>query len=616
MTTEQNTQTFLCPNNGTDFKDLVAIKVPEKCCHCGKNIIITNSTSFVSSSLHESTCEHLGSYTQIWKDYGPKEIVATTTKSKEVRPGQRWEAGGSWFEVKSVVGCTVYGSSHQHLNDNISVNGLLTWKLVREVPEAKTVKIGQRWEKENGKHWLEITDFYNDVDPVAKCRSWQSDNDEWYVHNIHEYWTLVRDVEEEAKPMTDSKPEEPKFEVGQIWEGTENNNLTFVATHKNLIEVSGTLFNNKTNQTFNDIIYTDTLAKWWKLHPARVGQTWVSSKRPNETFQITEFDGTNLIGYTCCGDSTVPYKISLNKLSEFWTQQPKNKIEVGQIWTNDKNEVFVVFENPSDEGYVKGIYSNRNTSFKAPIGKDLLSKDWKLSPAKLGKIYRYKTTRKLYRVATTDFDQLHVVRVDLPSTNFDIYLDNFSKFFESLDTTENNQTEPVLVEKPMTTVKKSMATDVLDTFKSDAGDAGYRIAAKQISKGTKAAIITLMKAKGAKRTWIKAASEMMDTEGGLAVVSVVLGWSLKFVPGLKDDPRAVALAKEFRVEGMAHGGNLLADQAMEYFLPLIMQIKNLPEPPKVRIEVESEDTEEVEVEAQATEEADKVTAPEKAVVRV
>ena len=135
-------------------------------------------------------------------------------------------------------------------------------------------------------------------------------------------------------------------------------------------------------------------------------------------------------------------------------------------------------------------------------------------------------------------------------------------------------------EKHMST-EKNMG--VIETFKSDAGDAGYRIAAKQISKGARAGLLALMRAKGAKRSWIKAVSEMMETEGGLAAISVALGWAMKYVPGLKDDTRAIALSKEFRVEGMAMGGNLLVDEAAEYFLPILMQIKNLPEPPKVRV---------------------------------
>lgn len=164
----------------------------------------------------------------------------------------------------------------------------------------------------------------------------------------------------------------------------------------------------------------------------------------------------------------------------------------------------------------------------------------------------------------------------------------------------------------------NMSTDknmgVVATLKSDASDAGYRIAAKQISRGARAGLLALMKAKGAKKSWIKAVSEMMDTEGGLATISVGLGWALKFVPGLKEDPRAIHLAKEFRVEGMAMGGNLLVEEVQEYFLPILMQIQNLPEPPKVRVSAEDrkariqEDDTAAEEEAEAEAEAEQQTA--------
>ncbi len=146
------------------------------------------------------------------------------------------------------------------------------------------------------------------------------------------------------------------------------------------------------------------------------------------------------------------------------------------------------------------------------------------------------------------------------------------------------------------TTATSKKMTVIETIKSDAGDAGYRIAAKQISKAARTGLLALMKAKGAKRSWIKAVSEMMETEGGLAMVSVGLGWALRYVPGLKDDARALALSKEFRVEGMAMGGNLAIEEVMQHFLPIVNQIKDLPEPAKVRIKTTENQEEEILVE--------------------
>lgn len=117
---------------------------------------------------------------------------------------------------------------------------------------------------------------------------------------------------------------------------------------------------------------------------------------------------------------------------------------------------------------------------------------------------------------------------------------------------------------------------LLETVKEDAADASYRIAAKQISRGARSALVNLMKSKGFKRNHIKAVQEMLDTEGGLAAVSAALGLALNYIPGLKDDPRAKTLAKEFRVEGMAMGGNLMIAEVMQHFGPVFASIMDLP----------------------------------------
>ncbi len=163
-------------------------------------------------------------------------------------------------------------------------------------------------------------------------------------------------------------------------------------------------------------------------------------------------------------------------------------------------------------------------------------------------------------------------------------------------------------------VNKKTENKIIETVKSDLGDAGYRVAAKQISKGARAGLLSLMKAKGAKKSWIKAVSEMMETEGGLAAVSMALGWALVHVPGLKDDPRAKVLSKEFRVEGMAVGGNVIFEEVTQYFLPMLVQIKNLPEPTKIRVE-STDETQEAEEEIEAMQEAEEALAATTMTVR-
>ena len=139
-------------------------------------------------------------------------------------------------------------------------------------------------------------------------------------------------------------------------------------------------------------------------------------------------------------------------------------------------------------------------------------------------------------------------------------------------------------ENAMNKKESSEGASLVETVSADFSDAGYRVAAKQISKGTRTMLIKLLRNQGAKRAQIKAVSELLETEAGLAMISVGLGWALKYMPGLADNPRAQFLAKEFRVDGLATGGNLLFGSAMDTFLPMILsQLQSLPEPPKLRV---------------------------------
>src|SRR5208282_5166847 len=73
---------------------------------------------------------------------------------------------------------------------------------------------------------------------------------------------------------------------------------------------------------------------------------------------------------------------------------------------------------------------------------------------------------------------------------------------------------------------------------------------------------------------IKAASEMLDTAMGAALISALLGHLLPHTPGLGEDPRVQKLAGEFRVLSMATAGNELFGLASEYLFPAIMEAVN------------------------------------------
>lgn len=162
----------------------------------------------------------------------------------------------------------------------------------------------------------------------------------------------------------------------------------------------------------------------------------------------------------------------------------------------------------------------------------------------------------------------------------------------------------LLRKKEEETVSKTAGKmGVFDTLKSDAKEAGWRTFAKQIPKAARGALVAFMKAKGMKKSWIKTATEMMETEEGRAFVSLALGWALHSMPHLKDEPKAQALAKEWRVEAMATFGNSLTDELLTHFGPVMGMFSNLPEPPKMRVSVnegkKEDSNKEAEIEAEA-----------------
>jgi len=126
-----------------------------------------------------------------------------------------------------------------------------------------------------------------------------------------------------------------------------------------------------------------------------------------------------------------------------------------------------------------------------------------------------------------------------------------------------------------------------EKVKDDAGDVSYRVAAKQMSKGVKKATIKLMKDRGVDNNQLDKIIDILDSEAGEALISVLLGYGLTCVPKINKDPRAERLANEFRVGGISTAGKVAMDVAFEYFLaPINNVMENLPEGnPRVRIRV-------------------------------
>jgi len=116
---------------------------------------------------------------------------------------------------------------------------------------------------------------------------------------------------------------------------------------------------------------------------------------------------------------------------------------------------------------------------------------------------------------------------------------------------------------------------VKQMVKQDAIEAGYRIASRQMTKGIKAGIVSLMTDKGMDGGKIEAIKELLETQLGDAIVATLLGYSLTHIPQLQDDKRVQKLAEEFRVSGMANAGDMVIDTALQYLLPAINETMSL-----------------------------------------
>lgn len=134
---------------------------------------------------------------------------------------------------------------------------------------------------------------------------------------------------------------------------------------------------------------------------------------------------------------------------------------------------------------------------------------------------------------------------------------------------------------PATAPAAAIKPSFMDKLKVNAEDAAYRVAATQMTSGTKAAILAIMEKQGQGSERIKAISEMLDTEVGSALVAGLLGLGLQYAPMVSEDPRAQRLADEFQVAGMATVGNAVVGIAMEHFVPVVMgALSSLPQPTK------------------------------------
>ena len=149
----------------------------------------------------------------------------------------------------------------------------------------------------------------------------------------------------------------------------------------------------------------------------------------------------------------------------------------------------------------------------------------------------------------------------------------------------------------------------VDMLKRDGVDAGYRVASTQMTNGIRKGLVTLLKDKGMDGDKLSVVTELLESEAGVAMIHLMLGFGLTYVPHFQDDPRVTKLAEEFRVAGMATAGNAVIGTTIEYLLPALQDaLKALPaleEETKTTVRVSNKNTkalEEMEVEQELEEE--------------
>ena len=142
--------------------------------------------------------------------------------------------------------------------------------------------------------------------------------------------------------------------------------------------------------------------------------------------------------------------------------------------------------------------------------------------------------------------------------------------------------------------KGNTAMSVMEIIKDRGKKAGIRGTGRQITRGTRAAIISLLKSKGADEGTLAIVAAFLETEFGTGVVSLILGGVLPQIPMLNQDSRVQVLAEEFQVEGLTVVGDAVLGEVMRYFTPVVVDALRGME----RIEEET-DAEEVETTATA-----------------
>lgn len=119
----------------------------------------------------------------------------------------------------------------------------------------------------------------------------------------------------------------------------------------------------------------------------------------------------------------------------------------------------------------------------------------------------------------------------------------------------------------------SVVSDALCVVKEDTVDAAWRTAAKQTVKSAKVPLGAFLCRQKLPKGVVGFLASQLSTESGEAVLALVLGTGLTYVPQFGCDPKFVRLSKELRVLGMEVFTSKVADVVLnpmrEYLADLI-----------------------------------------------
>jgi hypothetical protein len=133
----------------------------------------------------------------------------------------------------------------------------------------------------------------------------------------------------------------------------------------------------------------------------------------------------------------------------------------------------------------------------------------------------------------------------------------------------------------------------IPAFKHQLTEAGYRVAATQLTLGVRRAIVSAVESKGASHEQLESVANFLDSDAGVAIFSIAMGFGLPHLPKIGNDVRAEKLAKELRVLGMTTAGNAACDLIFkELFSAIQKAVVEIPEE-TVRVEEKEEEVESV-----------------------